>query len=198
MTDVDGTRETYERVADEYAACHADRSPILDLRETFGASLSDGARVIDVGCGPGWEAQTFAAEGYEVIALDLAAAFCVRAGRRVPGRVLRGDMRQLPVGRDAVDGLWACASFLHVPRDDADPTLTEFARVLGPGGRLCLSVQSGEGTRRGSTYEIDGRTFTLFGPDELRVRLDRAGFDPDTIDASVEDGWLQVLAAVPE
>lgn len=192
MDSLDATRDTYERIAGEYTRRHADRSVIAHLREPFLDRLRRDATVLDVGCGPGWEAAAFREAGCAVLAIDLAAAFCGQAAGRVPGRVVRGDMRRLPVAAHSVDGLWACASLLHLPRSELVPTLEEFHRVLRDRGVCCVSVKAGSGTMAGGAYDGDRRRFTLFRRDEFGDALETSGFAIDR--STVEDGWLHVFA----
>lgn len=102
-------------------------------------------------------------------------------------------MRTLGVADDAVDGIWACASVLHVPRSDAPNTLGEFRRVLRDGGVLWLSVKRGTGTRQGDAYEGDDREFTLYRTEELRELVSGAGL---TVEFVSDGEWVQVLARV--
>jgi len=200
MDDLEGTRETYDRVAGAYERRHGTgegaretgSEVIADLLSAFAELAPAGSAVLDAGCGPGWEAAALADRGFEVVGLDLVEAVCRRAGRRVPGRVLQGDMRSLPLAGGALGGVWACASLLHVPRPAVGATLAEFRRVLVPGGACSLSVKAGEGTRTAETYEDDARTVTLFRPAALEAELRRAGFAAVSIDRG--DGWLRVLA----
>ena len=202
MTDLEPTLETYERVATDYAHLHGDdagnrqtgRNEIAALLAGFEERLPDRGPVLDAGCGPGWELETLARQGHEVLGLDPTLAFCSQAASRVPGRVLRGDMRNLPVGSGTLGGIWAFASLLHVPREHVDETVAEFARVLQPDGPVTLSVKEGDGVMSNpdSPYESDDREFTLFGRDELRTRLGDAGFSVDVVDTN--DDWLVVHA----
>jgi len=196
MTHLD-TVATYQSVAEEYRERHADRSTVRALVEQFLDALDDAtegerARVADVGCGPGWESATFAERGHEVVGVDLTPAFLRLARDEAPAASFaRMDMRSLGLATDAVDGLWACASFLHVPREDAPATVREFRRALRPGGVVCLSVKHGRGEREGDTYAEDGRRFTLYRSEELRELVADAGFEVE----SVSDGeWIRLLA----
>jgi SAM-dependent methyltransferase len=202
------TVASYERLAGEYRERHDDRSVVADGLDRFDAALGEArggdsdaraggtARVLDVGCGPGWESATLAERGHDVLALDITRAFLDQTAAVAPAADrARADMRSLPVADGTADGLWACASFLHVPRADAPGTLDEFRRVLRPGGVLFCAVRRGEGDRESeaSAYEADDeRRFTPYDPDSLRSLVVDAGF---TVDALTEDGdWLQVLA----
>lgn len=200
MDDLAETVGTYDDVADEYESRHRDRSAVADLVERFRGALKDrveggpsAARVLDAGCGPGWETETFADWGADVVAIDLTSAFARRTADRVPdASVARMDMRHLGLPSESLDGVWACASFLHVPRDDAQATLASFATVLRPGGALLLAVKQGDGTRQGDSYDGDERRFTLYRPAELREMLVEAGLTPEWVEA--DGDWVTVLA----
>jgi len=190
------TVETYDRHAADYVARHADRTPVEPLVDRF-CERTDGDRVLDVGCGPGWETETFDDRGYEAVGLDLSTAFLGRAVERHAGGYVRGDMRRLPVADDSVDGVWAMASLLHLPREDVDDALAEFARVARPDATLFCAVKHGEGTTPGDRYEGDERAFTLFREADLRERVERAGFT--IVDSEIDEssdprgqGWLRV------
>lgn len=196
------TLATYEAVADEYRERHADRSVIRDAVEDFTAALGDagdeGARVLDVGCGPGWESAAFDERGFDVTAIDLAPAFLAAVGEIAPDAArVRMDMRTFGFADDAFDGVWACASFLHVPLADATATLREFRRVLGPGGVCFCAVP------RGERVEIDGsdaygerdeRRFTLYTAEALYERAVDAGFTVETLREGSDGEWLHLLA----
>ncbi|WP_276300741.1 class I SAM-dependent methyltransferase [Halorussus lipolyticus] len=201
MTDAD-TIATYQSVADEYRARHGDRSVVEELVEQFldhlDAALAErdrtnpeSARVADIGCGPGWESATFADRGHEVVGVDLTPAFLRSARSEAPdAEVARMDMRSLGFPRDSFDGLWVCASFLHVPRADAAETLREFRRVLRAGGVVFLSVKAGDGETEGDGYDEDRRRFTLYRGDELRELAADAGFEVEDVS---EDDWVTLL-----
>ena len=66
------------------------------------------------------------------------------------------------------DGIWACASLLHVPRRDMDDVVRRFTRALRPGGVWYMSFKAGE------VEEVrGGRWFTDFTEGLLRTLLTR-------------------------
>ncbi|SEO46918.1 Methyltransferase domain-containing protein [Halogranum amylolyticum] len=198
MTDSD-TVDTYQSVAEEYRHQNRDRSVVEHLVERFLTALEDvtderPARVANVGCGPGWESATFAAAGHDVVAVDLTPAFLRLAWEEAPDAdVARMDMWTLGLANDRFDGLWVCASFIHVPREDAPETLAEFHRVLRGGGVLLFSVQVGTGERVGGPYDGDTRRFTLYRPDELRELIETVGFEVQSL-AVDDERWVRLVA----
>lgn len=207
--DVARTLDTYERVADDYRDRHADRTAISGFVEQFcdalpaddaagsgGADADAAPRVLDVGCGPGWEAATFLDRGFDVTAVDLAPSFLEACAEVAPAaHRARTDMRTLAFREEAFDGLWVMASFLHVPREDADATLRGFRRVLRPGGALFLAVKHGDDDWRpdGTAYgDAEDRLFTMYRPDDIRQRVADAGFTIE--ERTGGDDWIQVLA----
>ncbi|MFD1647206.1 class I SAM-dependent methyltransferase [Haloarchaeobius litoreus] len=198
MDEVARTRSIYESNSDAFVEKYRRESIAERFGEPFFDAL-DGRRILDVGCGPGSDAETFADRGDDVTGLDVTPSFLESARTNVPdARFALGDMRHLPFADDSFDGVWACASLLHVPREDMPATLAEFARVLDDGGTLYCSLKRGDE----SGFDGDGRFFERHTADAVRELLVDAGFDPthvETADAeevASQDGWVQVVARV--
>jgi SAM-dependent methyltransferase len=114
-------------------------------------ALPSGARILDVPCGQGRHAHLLAEAGFRVDGLDYSEHLIDRARERGTGptlRYTRGDMRRLPArwtGRfDAVVNLFTSFGFFAAPADDAR-VMSEFARVLAPGGMLVWHGGSRDG-----------------------------------------------------
>jgi ubiquinone/menaquinone biosynthesis C-methylase UbiE len=110
------------------------------------AGASPPARVLDCPCGFGRHTQALADAGYHVTGVDRSLAQLTEAQqRRPPGAdhaiYQRADYRQLPFpdhSFDVVACLWSSLGYLDRAGDQQ--VLTEFHRVLRPGGTLVLEL----------------------------------------------------------
>jgi len=103
-----------------------------------------GARVLEVGCGAAGGARWLAAQGAQVVAIDLSAGMlrhAAEAARRtgVAVPLVQGDAMALPL-RDATFDI-AFTAFGAVPFvDDSELVMREVHRVLRPGGRWVFAA----------------------------------------------------------
>jgi SAM-dependent methyltransferase len=181
------TRATYDQIAGEYAERWQNRGSLSSHLEQFMALVPAGGVVCDVGCGPGFDTAILRKHGYAAIGLDYSWGMMqtgrTQHGIKVP--FVQVDMRELPLGKTAVSGLWLCASLLHLPESDVGPTLQKFAQLLKPDGVLYLSVKMGDDAKwQPNPYKDDLlRFFTYWQPETLDPLLGQAGFQ-------IIDGWL--------
>ena len=136
----------YHNGAARYADHSHDREGLARLREPLIALLPPQPLVLDLGSGPGHDAALLAELGATVVALDPAQGLLREASRygAIASRLVGGDARNLPFAAASFDGIWSCASLLHVPHDEVEGALAEAARVLKPGGFAFFSVSEGE------------------------------------------------------
>ncbi|MEZ0067174.1 SAM-dependent methyltransferase [Streptacidiphilus sp. MAP12-20] len=102
--------------------------------------LPAGVRLLaDVGGGTGIISRRLRREDRDVVVVDLTAGMLALAAQRLPGgRAVRATAERLPFPDASLDAI-TCVWLLHlVP--DTRPVVTEFARVLRPGGVLVCTV----------------------------------------------------------
>jgi superfamily II DNA or RNA helicase/SAM-dependent methyltransferase/SOS-response transcriptional repressor LexA len=124
------------------------------LHDRFLQGIPDGGLLLDAGCGSGRDARAFKERGYRVVAFDASHELAALAGEHLGQPVSVRTFASL----DEVaffDGIWACASLLHLPLGEIPGALSRLWAALKPGGTLYLSFKEGEGER-----EKDGRHFT--------------------------------------
>ena len=179
------TTTTYDAIAGRYHERWRDRTAIREHIDRFAAMLVayglDEQLVLDVGCGPGFDAAILRDLGLRVAGVDRSLAMLEIGRREYPGSFLQADMRYLPVA-PCIGGLWVSASLLHLDRQDLPATLERFADALVPGGLLYLSLKIGEGD--GWNYKLYNRPrhFTYWQPEKLDPLLDDVGLQ-------IVDGW---------
>ena len=94
--------------------------------------------VLDAACGTGRHAEWLAAQGHDVVGVDVSPAMLARARAKIPsGRFEQGDLTALPQPDASVDAVLCTLALVHVA--DLRPALAEFARVVRPGGRIVIS-----------------------------------------------------------
>lgn len=172
------TIASYDDLAGDYREKWHDRTMMAGAMAAFVHRVRPRGLVVDVGCGPGFDAALLRAEGLRTVALDLSRGM-MRAGREhYACTYVQADMRRLPLGKRAADGLWVSASLLHLPSAEAEVALRGFYRVLRPGGVLYLSVKEGVGTSwRQETYgKTAPRFFAFWQPADLDGALRDVGF----------------------
>ncbi len=124
------------------------------LYETFTKHLAPGARVLDAGCGSGRDAKAFLEMGYQVEAFDASSAM-VELAREHTGLPVQVKTFADVDWKEEFDGIWCCASLLHVPAVELPGVMRRLADALKPGGVWYVSFKYGDGGR-----EVDGRRFT--------------------------------------
>jgi len=189
----DRTRDAYDLLAPRYAEVRRDRSAVGPHLDRLASLLAPGSLVLDVGCGPGFDAAALRAHGLRAIGLDRSTGMLGSGLAEWPGPRVQADMRALPI-RSGVEGIWASASLLHLERDDVPGALAEFRRVLAPGGWLYLSVKGGSGGAWDEKpYGVDApRWFTYWRGEEIDDALDAAGFDvTERLDNRLGRGGVQ-------
>ena len=159
MAGPDATGATFDRATLSFYAAEA---PVYTAGGAGGISrhlaafadrLPPGARILELGCGGGIDADYLLGRGFDVDATDGVAEIATQAAARLGGRVRVLRFDELDADRD-YDAVLASASLLHVPRPGLPDILRRIWRALRPGGWHLASYKGGgrEGRDRFGRY----------------------------------------------
>ena len=123
--------------------------------QKFLGYLDAGSSVLDAGCGSGRDALKFKDLGYKVSAFD-ASFKMVQAATKLTGLVVHQMTFEEMSLAQQYDGIWACASLLHVKRANLKKVLISLSKSLSERGVLYCSFKYGEAERqKGDRYFND-------------------------------------------
>lgn len=179
MSDRDVVRHGYDEIAETYAARRDDDGRDVAVLETFLDALPETVRILDAGCGAGTPVLARLRASRTAVGLDVSREQLRLAAEAVAGPPLvQGEMAALPFGADTFDAVTAFHSLIHVPLADHLTVLEEFARVLGPGGRVLLTEGSTRWSGRNDDWLDTGveMRWDVAGAEATRSHLEAAGF----------------------
>jgi len=152
------------------------------------AHLSAGARVLDIGAGPGRYSLWLAARGHRVSMADLSPALVTIAREKATAsgaaslvdEIVVGDARDLSRWADAsFDAVLALGPFYHLPHEsDRDRAADELTRVLKPGGVAFVALMPRYAFLRRTLAQYDER-HRLASPEFVARLLDHGIFEND-------------------
>lgn len=188
------TIEYYNRNAGAFcdATLHSDMS---DCRNRFLQYLSPGALILDAGCGSGRDSRCFLEQGFCIEAFDAAEEICRIAEKHIgqPVTCMRFEDMEYEA---RFEGIWACASLLHVSRKELPQVLQRLYCALKPMGILYASFKYGD-----SDIDKDERHFINFTEAGIIELLEASAFTilecfvtSDVRKGRSAENWVNVIA----
>lgn len=134
-------------------------------QERFLRYMPSHAKILDFGCGSGRDTKYFLDKGHNVEAIDGSKEFC-RLASAYTGILVKQMCFQELASVNEYDGIWACASILHLQWEDLISVLHKMAAALKNTGVIYTSFKYG-------TFfgERQNRYFTDFTEDRLTEML---------------------------
>lgn len=139
---MDKTLEYYEKNTDAFVSTTKDVD-VSELYERFLSRLPANACILDLGCGSGRDSKAFLDKGYRIRSVDGSPEMCRSASALIGQRVLCMNFNELAVESE-FEGIWACASLLHVLSKNMTAMFSKIVRALKPGGILFASFKYGD------------------------------------------------------
>lgn len=118
---------------------------LSNIHSRFLSYIPPQGKILDAGCGSGRDSLAFMEAGYDVTAFD-ASFEMVKRTSRYSIRTFHMKFEELDM-KNKFDGIWACASLLHVHRHNFSDVLSRLADSLKHGGVMYASFKYGNGER---------------------------------------------------
>ncbi len=165
------------------------------VQQLFTDLLPQGAKILDFGCGSGRDTVYFLSQGYDVDAIDGSAELCRLASEAAGIPVRQMYFQDLDIENE-YDGIWACASILHVPKKELPQIFLKMQQALKKDGVIYTSFKygDGEGIR-------NGRYFSDYTEDTARrmieeiegLQIDKMWTSSDRRPRREDEKWLNIL-----
>lgn len=164
------------------------------LHRRFLQGLPDGGLILDAGCGSGRDSKAFLGLHYRIRAFDASPKLARKASEHI-GQAVSVQTFDDICEVACYDGVWACASLLHLPESALPRALGHLWTALKAAGTLYLSFKLGEGER-----VHNGRHFTDATEERLNGWLSKLA-DVDTVECWItpdqrpgrQEHWLNAL-----
>ena len=136
------TLDYYNKNSEEYF----NSTLSVDMTNTYKEFLKlvpEGGKILDLGCGSGRDSMNFMKLGYEVTAVDGAKELAKKASVLLGKEVILSTFEELEL-KEKFHGIWACASLLHIKREDLKTVLNNLYNNLEDNGVFYMSFKYGE------------------------------------------------------
>lgn len=132
----------YDKIAKPYSEKFSNPSDYID---EFLSLIPKNGKILDVGCGPGIDANYMVSKGFKVTGIDLSEKMLKLAKQKFPNINFKlSDIRKLDFLENSFDGIFASFSLIHIPKKDIPLTLKNLYKILKEGGVIYIAIQSGE------------------------------------------------------
>lgn len=188
------TIDYYDKNAADYSA-NTFGVKFNENQDQFLAYLNADAHILDFGCGSGRDTKYFMKKGFEVSATDGSKSLCMIASNNTGINVKHMLFHELDE-IDKYDGVWACASILHLSSPELKSVMKNIHRSLKEKGIFYASFKYGdfEGVQNGRyyTHMTEGRMQKMM--DEINLfKLKKIWVSNDARVERQDEKWLNVI-----
>lgn len=134
--------EFYNQEANRYKKERNEIKGFDEIYQPFTSRIKPNGKILDFGCGSGRDSLYFDSLGYDVTALDGSKEMCEITRNLCHIPVLEMYFEDF-IEENTYDGIWACASLLHLPVEEMIQVLNNLAASLKEEGYIYVSFKYG-------------------------------------------------------
>lgn len=165
------------------------------VQDKFLFYMSANSFILDFGCGSGRDTKYFLEKGYRVDATDGSAELCRLAGEYTGIEVKPMLFSELSAD-SLYDGIWACASILHLSREELRDALCKMMKATKDNGYIYTSFKYGEfeGYRNERYFtDFTEDSFETFIKDVPGIKMIECWLSEDVCRGRGEEKWLNLI-----
>lgn len=170
----------------------------IDFSETqkrFLDKLDNGDLILDFGCGSGRDTKCFLSKGLNVEAIDGSKEICKLASEYTGIKVKQMRFQDLEeINR--YDGIWACASILHLCKEELLSVMNKMIIALKDNGVIYISFKNSEfeGIRNGRYFiDFTAEKFNEFIKDIEHICIEDTWITLDLRPGKENEKWLNLI-----
>lgn len=164
-------------------------------QQRFLSYLPNPASILDFGCGSGRDTKAFLEQGHQVDAIDGSCELC-KLATQYTGIQVRHMLFQDLDAVSKYDGIWACSSILHLPKDELTDVMHKMSAALKPKGIIYTSFKYGtfSGERNGRYFtDMTETAFTDFISNIEALQVEEQWISSDVRPGRGEERWLNLI-----
>lgn len=167
----------------------------FQIQSKFSNLLKPDAYILDFGCGSGRDTRYFFSQGYKVDAIDGSSELC-RIASEYTGIKVRQMLFEELREQEKYDGIWACASILHVSKIELPDILQKMCNALKMNGIIYTSFKYGdfEGFRSGRYFsDFTEKSFCEMVKNVQELSIEEMWITDDVRDGRKDEKWLNII-----
>ncbi|MCQ2914655.1 MAG: class I SAM-dependent methyltransferase [Alphaproteobacteria bacterium] len=137
------TLEFYKKQANEFVNS-TQNLEFSELQNDFISKIKPNGKILDLGCGAGRDSKAFLSKGFDVIAVDASKEMCEVASKFTNLNVINETFQSYTHNDNDLDGIWACASLLHLSKNELPSIFEKYSKMLKINGIFYASFKYGD------------------------------------------------------
>lgn len=165
------------------------------MQNRFLDKVQVGMYILDFGCGSGRDTKYFLEQGYYVDAVDGSEELCKIANELTGIKVKQMYFHELSE-KEKYDGIWACASILHLNQDDLEDVMKKMVLAIKTNGIIYTSFKYGtfSGERNGRYFiDMTEKTFSELLQKIPELEIEEQWITSDVRPGRGEEKWLNLI-----